>query len=321
MSDRSVKRVVSVLGTVIGVLILAAFVIQAVPGIIGADASYVVLSGSMEPAISPGDAVVVDSVDPTTIDRGDVITFTRGTDAVPVTHRVVDIREGDGGLVFETKGDANEDADPEPITAEQITGEVWFVIPYIGHVIFFANTPTGLVVLVGIPIVGFVLSELYLFARGTVFAETASGSNSAAGGVAGGQNEPTDEAETGHPNEETDRRHNDGQTDTQPTAASHSDGIVVTGMDLKFSAVGFGLLAGYSGYVAYQRPGPIHVGVFVAALLVITFLALVLGQNLAWGGSDGSPSSGEATDGAPADALADGGSGTTDGPGGENNDQ
>ena len=321
MSERSVRRVLSVLGTVIGVLILAVFVIQAVPGIIGADASYVVLSGSMEPAISPGDAVVVDSVDPTTIDRGDVITFTRGTGSVPVTHRVVDVREGDGGLVFETKGDANEDADPEPVAAEQVTGEVWFVIPFIGHVIFFANTPAGLIVLVGIPIVGFVLSELYVFARGEVVSTTTSESDSVGDGPASGQTDPADEAETDHPSEETNRQHNDDQTNTQSTAPSHTDGLVVTGMDLKFSGVGFGLLAGYSGYVTYQRPGPIHVGVFVAALLVITFLAIVLGQDLMWDGSNEAPSPDETAGEAPADALADGGSGTTDSIGGENNDQ
>jgi signal peptidase len=321
MSERSVRRVLSVLGTVIGVLILAAFVIQAVPGIIGADASYVVLSGSMEPAISPGDAVVVDSVDPTTIDRGDVITFTRGTGGVPVTHRVVDIRDGDGGLVFETKGDANEDADPEPVAAEQVTGEVWFVIPFIGHVIFFANTPAGLIVLVGIPIVGFVLSELYVFARGRGSSSTASGSDSAADGVPEGKITAMNTEKTDRQGEETDRRNNDAVTDTQSTAASHQDGIVVTGMDLKLSAVGFGLLAGYSGYVVYQRPEPVHVGVFVAALLVLTFLAIILVQDLAWVGSDGSPSDSDSPDGATADALADGGRGTTEGPGGENNDQ
>ena len=319
MSDVSVNRVISVLGTVIGVLILATFVVQAVPGVIGADASYVVLSGSMEPAISPGDAVVVDSVDPTTIDRGDVITFTRGTEAVPVTHRVVGIRDGDGGLVFETKGDANEDADPEPIAAEQVTGEVWFTIPYIGHVILFANTPTGLAVLVGIPIIGLVLSELYHLGR-KVVSETASESDSIGDGPPGGQNEPTNEAETDHSSEETDRQHNDGQTDTQPTAASHTEGFVVTGKDLRFSAVGFGLLAGYSGYVAYHRTEPVHVGVFVAALLVITFLAIVLVPDLAKSGSDESPSNDDSSDGATADALADGGSGSTDSMEGKNND-
>ena len=80
--------------------LLAPFVIYAVPGVIGADQSYVVLTGSMEPALSPGDAVVVDAVDAGAIAVGDVITFERSAaNDIPTTHRVVEVVTGDAGTL------------------------------------------------------------------------------------------------------------------------------------------------------------------------------------------------------------------------------
>ncbi|MEF8894513.1 signal peptidase I [Halodesulfurarchaeum sp.] len=321
MIGLSIKRVANVLVTVLAVSILAAFVIQAVPSLIGAEASYVVLSGSMEPTISTGDAVVVNSVDPSTIDRGDVITYTRGTEALPVTHRVVDIRTEERGLVFETKGDANEDADPAPIGAEHVTGKVWFVIPYIGHVILFANTPHGLGVLVGLPIVGLLLSEFYVFARGGLFRKDGGASNS------------TDEAPSKENHEMRNVAKKDGAAienagenqaavaNAQSTGEPNPDGIVLTGMDLKFSAVGFGLFAGYSGFVIYQHPGPIHAAVFVASVLVFAFLGIVLVLDTGWLDLGGSSSEDQSTDESSSETLADGGTGSTDDWGGGENGQ
>ncbi|MCW8171877.1 signal peptidase I [Natrialba swarupiae] len=71
------------------IAIVVPFVIYAVPGVIGAEYSFVVLTGSMAPAIDPGDVVIVGETEPTTIESGDVITFVRDGADTPVTHRVV----------------------------------------------------------------------------------------------------------------------------------------------------------------------------------------------------------------------------------------
>ena len=93
--------------------LIAPFVVYAVPATVGAEASYVVLTASMTPAIAPGDVVIVDSVPARDVAVGDVIVFEQRTgDAVPITHRVVDVeRSADAPPAFQTKGDANEDAD------------------------------------------------------------------------------------------------------------------------------------------------------------------------------------------------------------------
>ena len=280
----SARRVLGVTATILAILVVAVFVVQAVPSVIGADASYVVLSGSMEPEISPGDAVIVRSVDPADIESGDVITFVRSEDSTPVTHRVVEVVDGDSGRAFRTKGDANDDPDPAPVPAENVTGEVWFVIPYVGHVVMFANTRLGMALLVGLPVVAFVLSELSAFVR--------------------------DDAEDEQP--ESGEAPQDIEEFDDPGEGTADDALTITTRDLQLSSVGFGTLAVYSGYIAYQDPKPLSVGVFAGAALVVVFIAVVF---LA-GSEDPSTSSQsreqEVTDGGetvspPATGVASGG--------------
>jgi signal peptidase len=238
-----------------------------VPAVVGADASYVVLSGSMEPTISAGDAVVVNSVDPASIESGDVITYTRAGESTPVTHRVVEVVEGEDGLAFRTKGDANDAADAAPVPADNVTGEVWFAIPLVGHVVLFANTPTGLATLVGFPITAFVLSELYTFVRDSGSDDAGAPTDSGAEADTAGAEEPMDGADTGDATEES-------ATADEPT---DSDGAVaLTAMDVKLSSIGFIALAVYSGYMAYVQMTPVRVAIFTGAALVVVFLGTVL---------------------------------------------
>lgn len=94
----------------------------------------VVMSGSMEPAISTGDLLIVTRQRDYTL--GDIIVFQSGSSAV--THRIV-AAQGD---TFITQGDANNTQDP-PITREQIKGAVAQVIPGAGNVINWIQSPAG----------------------------------------------------------------------------------------------------------------------------------------------------------------------------------
>jgi len=168
MSDGSVassgRTALRVLAVVLLVVVVAPFVVTGMPAVIGAEESFVVLSGSMnaepEPIIQPGDVVIVDGVNPATIEEQDIITFTTGSEE-PVTHRVVNVTEENGQVAFRTKGDANEDADQQLIGPDQVIGEVILVLPLIGHVVNFANTTQGFVLLVLLPIGLLVLSEIW----------------------------------------------------------------------------------------------------------------------------------------------------------------
>lgn len=153
---RRLRNVAAVLVLVGAVL---PFVVVGVPQVVGADHSFVVLSGSMQPSMAPGDVVIVRSAPAEVIGGGDVITFRDGSDIT--THQVVDVEQTAEGPVFTTKGTANDAVDPRPIPADSVVGTVWFVIPWVGHVVLFAKTKLGAFVLVGVPGILLVVSELY----------------------------------------------------------------------------------------------------------------------------------------------------------------
>ncbi|WP_432476791.1 signal peptidase I [Nocardioides sp. GXQ0305] len=93
-----------------------------------------VLTGSMTGTYDAGSVVIVRDVDPETVQVGDVITFQALSDNPALTtHRVVDIAYGSEGTTYVTKGDANDAVDPWTVTAEQIKGEVWYSVPFVGY--------------------------------------------------------------------------------------------------------------------------------------------------------------------------------------------
>ena len=142
--------------TVVCVGLAVLFVIIAAPQVVGAEASYVVLSDSMKPTFSSGDVVVIDDVDPASVERGDVITYrdprvaADGPDRY-VTHRVVAVNRTDDGPGFETKGDANGAQDPYRVRADDVVGQYWFHVPHVGHLVLFARTTAGIVLFFFVP--------------------------------------------------------------------------------------------------------------------------------------------------------------------------
>jgi signal peptidase len=160
------KSVCKVVGSILVLGLVGAFVVFAVPQVAGANHSYVVLSSSMAPALQAGDAILVDDVSPQRIERGDVVTFEPpaghgeyGSDLV--THRVVEVVERDDGRYFRTKGDANAEPDRALVPAENVVGRVSFALPYLGHVVSFANSDAGILSLVVVPAVLLGLNEGY----------------------------------------------------------------------------------------------------------------------------------------------------------------
>ena len=95
----------------------------------------VILTGSMEPGIMPGDAVIVkrltEEEDIYRLAVGDVINFNR--DNINITHRIIKIDEDRAGnRQFITKGDNNKSEDVQPVMPNDINGTVIKVIPKIG---------------------------------------------------------------------------------------------------------------------------------------------------------------------------------------------
>lgn len=123
-------------GLVAAAIVALAVALTAVPAIAGGH-TLTVLSGSMTPALPVG-SVVVDRPEPVgSLRVGDIVTYTTtggSGDPVLITHRIVAVQHGSGSPVFTTKGDANDVADRQPVRAEQIRGEVWYHVPYVGTV-------------------------------------------------------------------------------------------------------------------------------------------------------------------------------------------
>ncbi len=105
-----------------------------IPRLAGAT-PYAVLTSSMEPTLPPGTLVVARPVAAEAVGVGDVITYQLVSGRpLTATHRVTGIEQRlDGERRFVTKGDANAAADPEPVRPVQVRGELWYAVPYLGH--------------------------------------------------------------------------------------------------------------------------------------------------------------------------------------------
>ncbi len=100
-----------------------------------------VLTGSMRPAIDPGDLVVTQRTAASTVGIGDVIVAQAGTMAF--AHRVVDVRPLSGLTRFTTRGDANPaiDIDPVMVSPQQGVEKVIWRVPTIGASLAFLASP------------------------------------------------------------------------------------------------------------------------------------------------------------------------------------
>ncbi len=137
-------RILGVIGKVLMVCVIFACLSLVIPKIAGYDA-YVVVSGSMEPAIPVGSIVYSKKVDSSTLQIGDVIVFidpSRST--TPITHRVVSNDPSNGTIV--TKGDANEREDVNPATYDNVVGKVGWHVPRVGFVAATLTSTLGKIV-------------------------------------------------------------------------------------------------------------------------------------------------------------------------------
>jgi signal peptidase len=139
---RKISR--SLAGVVLVASGLAVFAVLIVPRLLGWDA-YVVTSGSMEPTFGPGSVVVVAAVSPEDIRARDIVTF-RDPDGF-TTHRVLRVTAsssgGEDSTALITQGDANADADPQPLDPRNVVGKARFAVPHLGFFVELIKSPLG----------------------------------------------------------------------------------------------------------------------------------------------------------------------------------
>jgi signal peptidase len=112
------------------VLLIAVLAIWFNVGVFGVR-PFLVSGYSMKPTFELGDLVIVQDAKTADIHVGDVVRYTR--DNISIVHRVLEIQQANGSLVFITKGDNNNVADP-PVPENLVQGRVVGIIPKIGWV-------------------------------------------------------------------------------------------------------------------------------------------------------------------------------------------
>jgi signal peptidase I len=130
-----------------------------VPKVLGKEI-MTVLSGSMEPGIKTGAIIAVQSVKPEqqgTFKAGDIITY-KSTDDLNnlITHRIVKVHRSGNDVEYITKGDNNDEQDPNPIPSANVVAQyAGFTIPLLGYFLTWVKSTVGIVAMMIIP--GFIL--------------------------------------------------------------------------------------------------------------------------------------------------------------------
>lgn len=111
--------------------------------------TYVVRSGSMEPAIHTASvAIVNERRDFHDVEVGDVVAFKLQTGEL-VTHRVVELSKIDGITWGMTKGDNNEVADGYTVNIQNYYGTTIYSIPKLGYVVDWLSSTPGTIFKIG----------------------------------------------------------------------------------------------------------------------------------------------------------------------------
>jgi signal peptidase I len=131
--------------------------VQKAPDIFGYK-PLTILSNSMQPTFNAGDIILI-NVDKEP-EKGDVITY-KHPDGIYVTHRAINKEVKDGTTYFEAKGDNNNVDDKIQIPNSDVIGVQTFIIPKAGHLAKFVSGPIGFSILIGLPILLFLIIEMF----------------------------------------------------------------------------------------------------------------------------------------------------------------
>jgi signal peptidase len=135
------RRVVSWVMTVVVLALLALGVVLAVIPALHGGKALNVLTGSMEPTLTPGDMAIVYPVSGfEDIEVGDIVTFMPNPDdPTLITHRAVGWgQSADGETTLITRGDANG-ANDDPVREKQVRAKMAYSVPWVGNVLQYSD--------------------------------------------------------------------------------------------------------------------------------------------------------------------------------------
>lgn len=155
------NRLFSTIGNLILVLLLAVMALvsiflilnrtsESVPQVAGYQ-FYIIKSAAMSPEITDGSLALGRDTDPALITAGDIITFFSQDEPGSITAaRVIEVSRQDG-LKMLTTGESISAPVPRQVSADDVIGRVIGSVPYIGHLIDYAQTLEGLILLIFVP--------------------------------------------------------------------------------------------------------------------------------------------------------------------------
>jgi signal peptidase I len=154
------RRVATWIGWAIVVAGALLALVLAGPMVVG-DHPHTDLSGSMEPAIHPGDVVMDEQIAPWEAKVGEIVTFRDPQNQSKLlTHRVVKMTDTGSSIKFVTQGDANNTQEHWQVPATGEIGRVIYTVPWVGHIAVFARTKPGWMLLIGLPLLLILIEEL-----------------------------------------------------------------------------------------------------------------------------------------------------------------
>lgn len=170
-----------ILNTVVNVLLVLAIALAAmctyvsyvstsgngVPSLFGIR-MFSIQTESMYPTLLPGDLIFDKGVkDPSELRKGDIITYWTVINGERVlnTHRIHEIYDGGGYLIFATKGDNNTAADALTVHESEVVGKYSVRVAGVGKVFDYLQTSTGFLIVVVVPVFLFFLFHLVQFFR------------------------------------------------------------------------------------------------------------------------------------------------------------
>ncbi len=118
--------------------------------------SFVISTGSMEPAIPVGS--IIYTMKKSEYRVGEIIAFLKGKGVV--SHRVVGTTMVGNNKYYLTKGDANNGVDEDLVQERSIYGKIVTFIPEVGKIILFYKNPFGIILGTVLPTLLFLVTKI-----------------------------------------------------------------------------------------------------------------------------------------------------------------
>jgi len=179
--EETAKKSGGILNTLVNALLVVAIIVAAactyvsyvstsgngVPSLLGVRL-FSVQTDSMYPTLLPGDLLLGKGIkDTSELRRGDIITYWTVINGERVlnTHRIHEIYDGGGYLIFATKGDNNTSSDALTVHESEVVAQYAARLPGVGKVFDYLQTSTGFLIVVVVPVFLFFLFHLVQFFR------------------------------------------------------------------------------------------------------------------------------------------------------------